>query len=426
MSASTTGGGDSRDSESRLPFYTAGCYAIPIRFLYGTAAEINFWDVVYYHAHETAGAFDTSTEELAEQTGLSRQVLGHLRREAIKQGALIEDDSWISGRRFVLRVSDFNRLTKGVIWKPVGYVRNGWHRVVTPAIPKRVLNLCLQQPRQSVYQLNVAYIAAKCKRHFPYDVHRPQEPLNSADVVKALRLLVRLGLLMPAGDGFRIDWVAFNQPAQTVVPSFDEPDLHEHPLFCQSAAVAPGLTERALELVEIGHYDLDTHWADILRDLTYIHDDDFPLLKAKVYRHRNRPPGPNQWHDTWKAFQRELRRRRAEIRSLKSILNLGKATFASCVLALDLAQKQVQTVRIVCRIEWPWHWEEKTTVKLELWSGDTLLLVREIGIFDTEVRHPLFPGREPGWAAEIVLRAQCVQPLPGLRVEAWLEARLCR
>jgi hypothetical protein len=103
--------------------------------------------VVYYRAHETAGAFDTSTEELAEQMGLSRQVLGHLCREAIEQGALIEDDSWISGRRFVLRVSGFNRLTKGVIWKPLGYVRNGWHRVVTPAIPKRVLNLCLQQPR---------------------------------------------------------------------------------------------------------------------------------------------------------------------------------------------------------------------------------------------------------------------------------------
>ena len=35
------------------PFYVVGCYAIPIRFLYGTAAEINFWDVVYFRAHET-------------------------------------------------------------------------------------------------------------------------------------------------------------------------------------------------------------------------------------------------------------------------------------------------------------------------------------------------------------------------------------
>ena len=360
MSATTTSAGDSRDSESTLPFYAAGCYAIPIRFLYGTAAEINFWDVVCYRAHETAGAFDTSTEELAEQMGLSRQVLGHLRREAVEQGELIQDESWISGRRFVLRVPGFDRLVKGVIWKPLGYVRSGWHRVVTPAMPKRVLNLYLQLPRQSVYQLDVAYIAAKCKRHFPYDKHQPQEPLNSADVARALRLLVRLGLLMPAGDGFRIDWATFNQLAPTVIPSFDEPDLHEHLLFCQSAAVNPGLAERALELVKIGHYDLDTHWADILRDLTYIHDDDFPLLRAKVYRHRNRPPGPNRWHNTWKAFQRELKRRSAEIRSLKSILDLGKVASASSVLALDLAQRQVQAVRMVCRVEWPWYWEEKT------------------------------------------------------------------
>jgi len=423
MSAATISDGDSRDGKSTLPFYAAGCYAIPIRFLYGTAAEINFWDVVYYRAHETAGTFDTSTEELAEQMGLSRQVFGQLRREAIEHGALIEDDSWISGRRFVLRVSDFNRLTKGVVWKPVDYVRNGWHRVVTPAIPKRVLNFCLQRPRQSVYQLNVPYIAAKCRRHFSYDTCRLQEPLNSADVVKAMRLLVRLGLLMPAGNGFRINWAAFNRPAKSMAPSFDEPDLHEHPLFCQSATGAPVLAERALELVEIGHYDLDTHWADILRDLTYLHDDDFQLLKAKVYRHRNRPPGPHRWHDIWKAFQRELRRRRAEIRSPKSILNLRKATSASCVLALDIAQKQVRALRMVCRVEWPWHLE-KATVELRLWSGDTLLLVREVGVGDAEVRHSLLPDQCSSQASQLILNAQCTQPLPGLHVEAWLEAQL--
>ena len=50
-----------------MQFHAAGCYAIPIRFLYGTAAEINFWDVIYYRAHEAGGAFDTSTKELAEQ-----------------------------------------------------------------------------------------------------------------------------------------------------------------------------------------------------------------------------------------------------------------------------------------------------------------------------------------------------------------------
>jgi len=62
--------------------YTTGCYPVPIRFLYGTAAEINFWDVVYCRAAAGGGAFETSTQELAEQTGLARQVVSKLRQAA--------------------------------------------------------------------------------------------------------------------------------------------------------------------------------------------------------------------------------------------------------------------------------------------------------------------------------------------------------
>ncbi|MGD9101570.1 MAG: hypothetical protein PVF45_13895 [Anaerolineae bacterium] len=436
MNTSGTGKRPRRRKNIR-PSFTDGCYAVPIRFLYGTAAEINFWDVVYFGAHQAGGAFETSTQELVQQTGLSRQMVGRLRRQAIERGELAEDVSWGSGRRFVLRLPGWPP-KKGVIWKPLGYVRHDWHHAVTPAIPKRVLNLYLQQPRQQVYRLETNYIAAKCKRRFPKDKYRPVAPLNSADVGRALRLLVRLGLLTPEENGFRIAWETFNRSAPLEGPSFDAPDPREHPLFRQAAAAAPRRAERALELLDMGHYDVDTHLSAIVRDLAYVRDDDYSLLKAKVHRHRNRPPGPNRWRDTWRAFQYELKRRVSEIQAPKNVLNLGEATSLACALALDLGQApgRVLAVRMVSRVEWPWHLSAPAgaqsndgprapAVRLELRSGREALFRRTVRPNDAEVRYTLHPDKWPG-SAPLTLAAHCDRPLPGVHVEVWLEARLRR
>jgi hypothetical protein len=421
--------------------YRAGCYAVPIRFQYGTAAEINFWDVVYFCCHESGGSFDTSTGELVEYTGLSRQMVGRLRRQAVDQGALVEDISWVSGHRFVLRIPGYDPSVKGMIWKPLGYVRNGWHRVVTPAIPKRVLNLYLQQPRQRVYCLDPAYVAAKCRRRFPYDRSRAVASLNLADVGRALRLLVRLGLFLPDGGGFCVDWATFTHPAPVKAPGFEEPDLRVHPLFREAAGVDPGRAELALELFEIGCYtieEIEVHFLEIFRDLIYVRSDDYGLLKAKVYRHRNRPPGPNRWRNTWKAFQVELKRRVTELRGPKGVLDLAESTSPVCVLTLDPARgaggkpDRLLAVRMVSRVEWPWFLEVAASsppvsgVRLELRSGDRLLFARVCNPGDAEVRYTLHPDEWPGSAAQLTLAARCEQRLPGVHVEAWLEARARR
>jgi hypothetical protein len=429
-----------RSQNGPLHAYTTGCYAVPIRFLYGTAAEINFWDVVYFRAHVGAGSFDTSSKELVEQMGLSRQLIGRLRRQAVEQGELAEDVSWISGHRFILRVPDFDRLTKGIVWKPLGYVRNGWHHVVTPAIPKRVLNLYLQQPRQRVYRLDPGYIAAKCKRRFPYG-GKAVAPLNSGDVGKTLQFLVRLGLLVPDGDGLCIDWATFSHPAPSADLPFDAPDPRGHPLFRQAAAADPGRAERALELLNTGHYDTETHFMDIFRDLAYVRSDDYPLLKAKVYRHRNRPPGPNRWRNTWRAFQYELKRRVAEVQTPKCSLGLSDTTRRQSALTLDPAQVTgaILAIRLVSRVDWPWHFEAAsfaqsvpppgggaTGVRLELRSNDALLFARTITPGDAEVRYALHPDEWSDSPILLSLTAQCDQPLPGVHVKAWLEARVRR
>jgi hypothetical protein len=320
-------------------------------------------------------------------------------------------------------------------------VRNGWHHVVTPAIPKRVLNLYLQQPRQRVYQLDPAYVAAKCRRRFPYERSRAVVPLNLADVGKALRLLVRLGLFVPDGDGVRVDWATFNRPAPVEAPSYEEPDTRVHPLFREAAGVDPGRAELALELFDTGRYtieEIERHFLEIFRDLTYVRSDDYPLLKAKVYRHRNRPPGTNRWRNTWKAFQVELKRRVTEVRGPTGMLDLAGSTSPACVLTLDPARgageepDRLLAVRMVSRVEWPWYLEIEgaslpvSGVRLELRSDDRLLFSRVFNPGDAEVRYTLHPDEWPGPAERLTLAAQCEQRLPGVHVEAWLEARVRR
>ncbi|MEE8391099.1 MAG: hypothetical protein V3S14_09930, partial [Anaerolineae bacterium] len=268
------------------------------------------------------------------------------------------------------------------------------------------------------------------KRRFLYGTTRSVASLNSSDVGKALRLLVRLGLLVTDGDGFRIGWGTFNQPAPTVGPSFEAPDPREQPIFTKFIAIDPQRADRALELLDTGHYDLELHFSDIFRDLAYVRSDDYVLLKAKAYRHRNRPPGPNRWRDTWKAFQYELKRRITEIRGPKSILHLGEAVSFDCPLTLDLGQVTgcVLAVRMVSRVEWPWYFEQagSLAVRLELRSGDRVLFARAVGPGDAEVRYGLHPDEWPASGVSLTLGAQCDHPLPDVHVEAWLEARLRR
>ena len=245
-----------------------------------------------------------------------------------------------------------------------------------------------------------------------------------------------LGLLIPDGDGFRFDWATFNQPAPTTGPSFDAPDPREHPLFREAAAIDLKRAERALELLDTGHYgtyDVETHFSAVFRDLAYVRGDDYPLLKAKVYRHRNRPPGPSRWRNTWKAFQYELRRRVIKVRGAKRILSFGETASADCTLTLDLDQQvtgRVLAVRVVSRVEWPWYLETdpsaSSTVRLELRSAGRILFARQVTMGDAEVRCALHPEEWCGAAVSLELVVRSERPLPGAHVEAWLEARVRR
>ncbi len=419
-----------QNSTGGLHAYTAGCYAAPIRLLYGTAAESNFWDVVFYHAWQDNGVFDTSTYELSQETGLTRQTIGQLRHQAVAVGEIEEDSSLISGRRFVLRVPNFGAMTQGILWKPQGYIRNQWHHAIEAAIPKRVLNLYLQQPRQSIYHLSPQYIAAKCKRRYWDGDRQPDAPLNLADVSKALRLLVQLGLFIPQNEGYRIAWERFNQSPPDCAPLFEAADPRKHPDFIQAFALHAARAEKALELLDVGNYDLDGHFMEIFRDLSYLRPEDHALLKAKVYRQRNRPPDPNRWRNTWRAFQHTLERRETRIQGTKCHLSLDEAHDTG-TLSLNLDDySHAVAVWIVSRVEWPWHVipaAHGPCVQCIINAPESTLHEWSNMPGDTEKRIPIpayIWDTNGNKTLHLDMEARCDHFMPGIHVEAWIEACL--
>jgi hypothetical protein len=71
--------------------------SIPIRFLYGTAAEINFLDVVSIARTKARANLTHPAQELVAQTGLTRQMIGRLRQQALAAGDLYEDSPCTTG-----------------------------------------------------------------------------------------------------------------------------------------------------------------------------------------------------------------------------------------------------------------------------------------------------------------------------------------
>jgi hypothetical protein len=199
-------------------------------------------------------------------------------------------------------------------------------------------------------------------------------------------------------------------------------------LFRQSAELDPTRAKRALELIDIGQFDLEASFADIFRDLLYVTSDDFGLLKNKVHVRRNRPPGATRWRDTWKAFLTERRRRASEIRSAKIVVPLATAGKVDIPLVFDPGEVagRILAARFVARVEWPWHFSESIAVILELSANGTVLYHRTIYTGDTEIRCPVNFDNWPDWNEPLRLTVLCSSSAPGVHVEAWIEARLRR
>ncbi|MCP4425139.1 MAG: hypothetical protein GY803_11645 [Chloroflexi bacterium] len=226
-------------------------YLLPKRHLYSSKKwEINFWDVLYYLAAQHNGSFRVTARDVARlmsgggtsaQQEIARQSFVQLRQQAVKNGELhdntpeegwsyeyVGDTSAAGYRRthrmgersfYHLAIPGYAEMKRGVILKPVGYIRHGWIRRVEPGLAKQVLNFLLSRPRRQFDIRNPERLDARpladWAKEFAARRKKDGRSVRVARVQKALSSLVDLGLLQACARGYWLDTARLQHPGRT-------------------------------------------------------------------------------------------------------------------------------------------------------------------------------------------------------------------
>ncbi|MEM7344415.1 MAG: hypothetical protein AAF485_09230, partial [Chloroflexota bacterium] len=172
-------------------------YRVPIRYLNGNAAEMLFWDAVYYllaiKGEWVKGIgyqmVETNKQELEALTGLSRKEIGKLRRKAANQDDprynILEEKGDDPGC-YVLSLAAYETLLqKNVIEKPISYMANGWGPHLDypegrhSRFPLTVINHLLRlPPHLSVAAPELVYRCKHPQRQKPPDISEIHKALD--------------------------------------------------------------------------------------------------------------------------------------------------------------------------------------------------------------------------------------------------------
>ena len=80
----------------------------------------------------------------------------------------------------------------------------------------------------------------------------------------------------------------------------------------------------------------------------------------------------------------------------------------------------------IARVEWPWYVQAAAPVQLDVLLSERVLFTRSFNVGEGEVRFPLPPDQWADALSHLAVRVRYDQPMPGVRVEAWVEAKLQR
>lgn len=331
-------------------------YRVPIRYLNGNAADMLFWDAVYYLLETEGNTNDegiryvqTRNSDLEELTGLSSRKIRDLRNKAAQQ-----DDKHYNlweyygddPSHYILALENYETLlSKHVIQKPVSYVENGWLKNLDyfskkhSRFPLAVINLFFRKPNGA--SIKHEELVKRCKhpdRKMPPDGHK---------IDKALSHLRQLGAIEPAaGGGYRLIKKCFDsEPKLSGFTRGLYPNLWDQN---QSRA------KSAEMLLCHGNFDL-VHFADIFRDLEYVHNKrELALLEKVVYRHRNKPPSANRWQTCWGAFQKKLKKKTKPISNGKVQIDFSQDIRQEIKLGrLNVDHERLLWAKVVLWVNWP-------------------------------------------------------------------------
>lgn len=407
-------------------------YRAPMRYLNGRAADMVFWDAVYWllecHGRsDPAGGrrVEVDNRRLIDLTGLSKRQITTQRNVAAAEPPpyrlLAEDGSepW----SYVLVLPAYREaLARHVIHKPVGLVEHGWwphlYRLSRNSrLPLAVVNRLLWRPWGD-QTMTVEELRQRCRRP------DRKTPPDTAEVFAALELLQQQQVVERLdAERFGLRPAVFERPpAVAAAPA--PPPAGLPPAVAALQREQPELAALLVQTAEMGRFALADHAEEMARDLPYVRSAaERALLLKKAQRERHAPPSPQRWRVFWRAFCRSRDRKQRSLSGPRLRIDLGvPATRPHGVPLPALTGCRVHWARLSVRLDDPdFGLRPDAPLALRLTAGATVLWERALTGEDAAVRTDLTVWAQQQPDALLQLSVALARPLPRATLEVQVE-----
>lgn len=361
-------------------------YRVPKRYLNLNAAEMLFFDAIYYlfeqhgwTAADGSRRMETNRPQLERLSGIAERTLNKPINSLYEQPApyTIYDEG--VGRGYILVLADYEQtLVRGVVSKPIALVENEWLRVAfgktKSRFPLAILNSFLARPHGK-RRMRLGEIRARCKHP-----ERAKIPPTSK-VVDGLATLVDLQLVRWVDDDlYELVFETFFLHPQQVMGQRDEaePEIVE-----TVRELDPLRVTRMYQLTTAGSLRVSQFADEMLRDLRYVGtEEEFQILLGSVGRKRVPSNDPARWGEMWAAYCDARARKVVRVESEKRHVSLAQGGLQRMELMLD-APKRLRYIKLVI-------WLDDALGLLHYHKGVTVRVVDD----DIIVREKVLSGED--------------------------------
>lgn len=284
-------------------------FPVPRCYVNGNAAYMIFWSAIYYLLAtegwtDPSGSryLETTTQKITELTGLSERKIRDQFNTIFEQPSpyrLFEEESSMPYGRLYVLPNYKTVLRRNAYCFPIGYVKNSWLGFVymksRSRLPVAIINCLLSKP-ENIRVADVEELRHRCR-----DPGRQSLP-SPNNFLKALHFLEQLKLIRQI-ETRKYQLLERRFEARAALPI--------EPVAVRTARKQnPQMTELAIELAELGLFDLETHFAEVMRDLEFVGENDLDLLRKIIKKWYKEPASINRWKECWRSFCNERRKRR--------------------------------------------------------------------------------------------------------------------
>lgn len=404
-------------------------YSVPKRFQNANAAEMLFWDAIYYslavHGEKygrCGRAVELTLTKLNKLTGLSTPGLSKLKGHLY--GAdhdFFEEEGVIQHSFRLISPSYYQDIKKHCVKKPIGLIEQGWLRTLfqeqKSRFPIAILNRFLMRTQRTSC-ISFDELHKRCKRP-----DKRQLP-NRADIERALSLLMSFGLVESSADDhytFHASHLA-HKPQKIDAESRDSLPLSVLTL----RETDQERYEKVLELLAVGNFNKPIHAEEIARDLRFVrNEEEYKLLVALSKKHHHRICSKTKWNNLWKLYCRNRLQQSKLRKGQVYYIDLFTKTCHRIQMALpSLESCGLRFAKLVI-------WVNDPDAMLDMSEGVTLnLLTNNISLWNRVlhgevhvIRHDITSSLKGKKQLPLTLNVQSGTHLPQVHIKANLEAR---